>query len=83
VAFQHDLLDRITPSMRTRIDLNKLWRQALVQAEAELAARGQALESAVPPACPFDLAEVVDREFDFFALVKAERARHEGGASAR
>lgn len=73
VSFHRDMLDRLTPSMLPRIDINKLWREALRQAEADLAVHGQSLAAAIPAQCPLELAELVAPEFEFVQLVEALR----------
>jgi len=75
VGFHGDLLDRITPSMRSRLDLSKLWQQAAKRAEADLAVRGESVTSGLPSQCPLTIAEIIDPEFDFLQAV--ERAREQ------
>jgi hypothetical protein len=75
VAFHRDLLDRISPSMPARIDVSKLWRQALRQADADLAVHGQSVAEVLSKECPLALDEILDPEFDFIATVAAVRKR--------
>lgn len=56
-AFQADAAQRFAPSMRQRIDLAALYRQALEQIEG-LTHDGQAA-GPVPAACPFTLDQVL------------------------
>jgi Domain of unknown function DUF29 len=74
VAFHRDLLDRISPLMHPRIDMSRLWRQALRQAEADLAVHGQTV-AALPKDCPLQLVEIADPQFDFIAAVDRLRRR--------
>jgi len=75
IAFHRGLLDRITPSMRGRLDLAKIWQQALEQAEADLAVAGASLLPNLPPQCPLDIADLVDPDFDFARAVEMVRQR--------
>ena len=45
-TFQDDLLDRISPSMLSRIDIDAIWTRAVNRAEAELATGGSPLAQA-------------------------------------
>ena len=82
VAFHRNMLDRISPSMHARIDLSKLWRQALVQAAADLAVHGQTVAVGLPRECPLGLDQVLDADFDYLAVVEALRQRYDGKPSA-
>ena len=73
IAFHGDLLDRISPSMRARIDLSKLWGQALKQAEANLIADGHSVAPGLRDRCPFALEEILAPGFDFLKGVEAVR----------
>jgi hypothetical protein len=75
VAFHRGLLDRITPSMRVRLDLAKIWRQALEQAEADLAVAGASLLPNLLRTCPLSIADLVDPDFDFARAVEMVRER--------
>jgi Domain of unknown function DUF29 len=77
VAFHSDLLDRVSPSMRSRIDIDKLWQRAIKQAEADLADQGHAVMPDLPRQCPLALAEIVAPEFDFIEAVAAVRRQFE------
>ena len=77
VAFHRDLLDRIAPSMIVRIDLDKLWRQAGKQADADLAVHGQGVTASLPKTCPLGIQDILVPDFDFVATVDALRKRIE------
>jgi len=72
VTWRLDLLDRLTPAMRRRIDLDLLWSQALRAAEAKLVAyhqdRAPEPVRRLPPlrviACPFSLDDLTADRFD-------------------
>jgi Domain of unknown function DUF29 len=72
-AFHRDLLDRITPSMRSRLDLSKIWQQALKQAELDLAVAGASILPALPRQCPLGIGDIIDPEFDFIRAVEIVR----------
>jgi hypothetical protein len=75
VAFHRDLLDRVTPSMIGRLDIDKLWQQATKQAEADLAVHGQSVAASLPRRSPLGVPEVVAPDFDFVAIVENLRKR--------
>jgi hypothetical protein len=65
VSFHIELLSKLTPAMRSRIDLDRLWVQAKRQARAGLE-DGEKSDGAfwTLAQCPFDLALFVEDEFD-------------------
>jgi hypothetical protein len=65
VAFHSALLDAFTPSMTQRLDLDRLWRRAVMEAEAALEDEGGTLAPGLPRDCPFALEELVSEAFDF------------------
>lgn len=77
-AFHDDLLDRLSPSMPSRIDADKLWQQAIKRAEADLADQGQSLMVGLSAACPLSLADIVAPQFDFVDTVATLRKRFGG-----
>jgi hypothetical protein len=82
VAFHTDLMKRMTPSMRFRLDQAEIWRDALRQADADLAVYGQSVAADLRKECPLSLAEILDADFDFLAVVEALRGRYEKKPSA-
>ena len=73
VTFNRDLLDRITPSMAARINLDKLWQQARKQAEADLAVHGQTVTALLHKTCPLAMRDILAVDFDFVATAEAVR----------
>jgi hypothetical protein len=69
VAFHDNLLDRFSPSMAQRIDLDREWRRALRQASAALAENGAGLAPDLPVQCPYDMSTLVAEGFEFGAAV--------------
>ena len=70
-ALHRDILDHLSPSMRTRINIARLWSQAIKQAELDLAAHGQALAQQLPAQCPLNAEYILDSNFDFVRAVEA------------
>ena len=73
-AWHVDLLDRITPSMRARLDFDPLWRSAVRVACAKLedwdAEKAARVKSALTgSACPFDIDSIYVEEFDIAGVV--------------
>jgi hypothetical protein len=64
LVFHAELLKEITPSMRSKVDLDHQWRQALLKAEGDLSDHGDELLPGLPSACPFSLDELTKEEFD-------------------
>ena len=68
-AWHEDMLRRISPSMRQKLDLNLIWRSAARVPCAKLADRDKAKAEAARAAlagsiCPFDLAALTSEELD-------------------
>jgi hypothetical protein len=68
--FQGDTFGRYSNSMRREIELDDLWRRAMRTARLKL--EGHGVELLVPPtaACPFELDDLVRREFDAEAALE-------------
>lgn len=66
---------RWTPAMRQKIALDRLWRQALAQARAELLRYGRTMAS-LPLACPLGFDDLLSEEPD--AGAQLARLRGEG-----
>ncbi len=64
VAFQLTAQDGYRASMRQKIDLDKVWQGAVIQAEASLSAYHDALVAGLPETSPLTLDELVARDFD-------------------
>ena len=78
-AFQTAARRHFEPSMRRRLDWDRVWTMAVLNAEAGLVAYGNALLPGLPPRCPIPLDEVVTDAFDIDAaalrLAQATRPR--------
>ena len=81
-TFQDDLLDRISPSMLSRVDIDAIWTRAVNRAEAELADYGRSIARNLPSRCPITMAAIADREFDFLKIVDDVRKRIEDGTAS-
>lgn len=68
-------LDRISPSMARRIDLDRLWQRAIKQAAADLIVHGQRVSTSLSKQCPLQVEEILVQEFDFIATAEAIRRR--------
>jgi hypothetical protein len=73
-VFRLDLVDNLTPSMRPKLNLDKVWRIACIKAAAELKKEGDAIAAGLPNCNPFALDEITDERFDFDSA--AERLRN-------
>jgi len=68
--WQSELLQRITPAMKTRIDMSKLWQAALRQAGRSLKAHGRELAPVLTGSksvanCPIALDDLCSEDFEF------------------
>lgn len=63
--FHADLVQRYTPSMRQRIDLQRSWRLALRVARESLREHGRETGPQMPADGPFRHEEIVAETFDF------------------
>jgi len=77
LAFRGDILDRASPSMPRRIDMDMLWRRAMEQAEADLAVYGQTVATLLPKTCPVAIRDILAEGFDFIAAVETVRKQIE------
>jgi len=73
-AWHEDLLRRISPSMRQKLDLNLVWRSAVRVACAKLAdwdaaKAGAARVALVGSTCPLDLAALTSEELDLADVI--------------
>jgi hypothetical protein len=64
IGFHHSLVDRISPAMINRIDIEKLWQQARREAASHFKEHGQALALDLPKTCPFGVREILAEDFD-------------------
>lgn len=63
-TFQVTALNRFERSMRQRLDTRRIWRAALVVAEADLLAFGNELILGLPAECPVSLDDLLTETFD-------------------
>jgi hypothetical protein len=73
VAFQGEILDRISPSMPRRINIGVLWPRAIRQAAADLAVHDQKVVGSLPQRCPLSIEQIIAPDFDFIATVESLR----------
>ncbi len=64
VTFQITAWSAYEPSMRQRLNWDKIWKAAFIAAEARLGAYGNALLPGLPNACPLDPADLLAERFD-------------------
>jgi hypothetical protein len=55
---------RFKPSMMQAIDLEEIWREAIVSANRDLKPYDRDLPTNIPTACPFVLEDILDQAFD-------------------
>ena len=65
--------------MAQRLDLDRLWRRAVKEAEAALEDEGGALVPGLPRDCPVALDELTSGAFDFRRALESLR-KHTGNA---
>jgi hypothetical protein len=72
--FHDDTFGRFSNSMRQEIEIDDLWRRAFKTAQLKLEGHGDTLR--VPPGskCPFELDDLVRRDFDPEAALQRVRA---------
>lgn len=75
VNFHVELLSKLTPGMRSRIDLDRLWGQAKRQARASLD-EGEGLGSSVwvLQRCPIEVASLAEDDFDIDLALRRLRS---------
>ena len=67
-AFHGAMIDKVTPAMRTRLELQKLWAQARRYASADLVAFGRSSPDWLPSQCPFEPEDFVEEFLDYAKL---------------
>ena len=60
----------MTPTIRTRLDLDRLWREAFDEAMCEIPRRMLGVPPSIPRACPFALDELLSEEFTYDRAVE-------------
>jgi hypothetical protein len=69
LVFHADMIGRYAPSMRQRIDLDALWRQAREHSMLAYEGAEQQSVAQLPPACPFTLDDLIGERLDSARLV--------------
>lgn len=59
-----------SPSMRSRLDLDRLWREAFEQAMIEIPRRVLGVPPSIPRTCPFTLDELLAEDFTYDRAVE-------------
>lgn len=60
----------LTPTIRARLDLDRLWREAFHQAVTEIPRRVLGVPPAIPHTCPFTLDELMAEDFTYDRAVE-------------
>jgi hypothetical protein len=60
-TFLTDARRTFTRSMRQKLDMEEIWRDALIEAEGKLTPYGESLRDPLPKACPFALDELLSK----------------------
>jgi hypothetical protein len=82
-AFRDEILDRVSPSMLRRIDIDALWQRAISQAEADLDVHGQTVLPSLPNQSPLAMAQILKPAFDFITLAETLRNQFASNGEAR
>jgi len=62
--------DDISPTIRVRLNLDRLWREAFEQAMSEIPRRGLGVPASIPRTCPFTLDELLAEDFTYDRAVE-------------
>jgi hypothetical protein len=60
-----DIREEFTPSMRQKINVDELWKQAATRAARELTLYRVAMPPGIPARCPFSLDQILQEDFTF------------------
>ncbi len=60
----------LSPTIRARLDLDRLWRQAFEQAMREIPRRPLGVPPSIPRTCPFSLDELLADDFTYDVAVE-------------
>jgi hypothetical protein len=82
LAFHTELFDHLAPSMRSRIEIARVWQQAVKQARSDLAARGRPVATGLSTRCPLEVADILNPDFDFLKAVENVRRQIADGSPA-
>ncbi len=72
-GFHSDMLDRYAPSMRQRIDIDKLWRSVREQLMLTHDSAERQFVADLPAKCPFSVDDLIAERIDSFALLERLR----------
>ena len=70
ISGRHEAERSMSPTMRARLDLDRLWREAFDQAMTEIPRRVLGVPPGIPRACPFALDELLADEFTYDRAVE-------------
>lgn len=69
LAFQAVARRQFSPSMRSKLDLDDIWRQAVKEAGAALDSHGERIVAGLPEHGPLMLDEIIERDFEPDAML--------------
>lgn len=69
-AGRDDAEDELTATMRARLDVDSLWREAFDRAMAEIPRRVLGVPPGIPRTCPFTLDELLAEDFTYDRAVE-------------
>ena len=67
---RHEAQRSISPTIRARLDLDRLWREAFDQAMIEIPRRVLGVPPSIPRTCPFTLDELLSEDFTYDRAVE-------------
>jgi hypothetical protein len=67
---KHQTRRELSPTIRARLDLDRLWREAFDQAMTEIPRRVLGVPPGIPRTCPFSLDELLDDDFTYDRAVE-------------
>ena len=76
-GFHSDMMERYAPSMRQRIDIDKIWRSAREPLLLTPNSLQRQLIEELPERCPFSIDEFVAERLDSVALLERLQPRHD------
>lgn len=67
---QHSAARDLSPTVRDRLDLNRIWREAFEEAVIEIPRRILGIPPGIPRDCPFTLDELLSEDFTYDRAVE-------------